>query len=210
MFWKRKEGEAKVEAGPKKLPNVVTKYLVEAQKKKPDWVAGLNAVMRPRDGTGVDIRIFDPTEALVKEIKIDNWTTLDAHPGLVIYEGWFDENAKEKAKRVELTQKKEVAIKDIPIFTADEVRQKIEALSVPGSFVYFYVAGSPCYGGPLGRGAAGVELNPNQEAKQKKYIVYVTNIDGMEPVGKRQEMFRSDKIKEVVSWIKEKHYKSAV
>ncbi len=55
-----------------------------------------------------------------------------------------------------------------------------------------------------------MELNPNQEAKQKKYIVYVTNIDGMEPVGKRQEMFRSDKIKEVVSWIKEKHYKPAV
>src|SRR3989304_2435994 len=97
MFWKRKEGQ-EVDPAPKKLPGIVSRYLIDQQKKKADWVANLNAVMRPTGEGAIDIRIFDTTEAMIKEIKVENWATLDAHPELIIYEGRFDE----KSKKVEL------------------------------------------------------------------------------------------------------------
>jgi len=101
------------------------------------------------------------------------------------------------------------ASQEVKIFALDEILQKIESLSEPGSTVFFYIAGSPALGGPLGRGAAVVEVNPNYPGpKQKKYNLYADNVDGGgQPVGKRQLLFSSDKPKEVASWIKERHHK---
>jgi len=202
MFWKRKEGE--LNPAPRKLPGLVSRYLIEKQNKKADWINSLNAVIRPNGENTLDIRIFDPTEALIKEVEVKDYATLDAHPELIFFEGKYSE----QLKTVELKQKKELSVsQDIKLFTKEEIQQKIEQLTVPGSSVFFYLAGSPACGGPLGRGAAVVELNPNQDKKQKKYIISVANVDGMEPVGKKQEIYRSDKAKEITSWVKEKHYK---
>jgi len=100
---------------------------------------------------------------------------------------------------------------DVTIFTKAEIQQKIEALSEPGSTVFFYLAGSPSSGGPLGRGAAVVELNPNYPGKgQKRYIVYTDDVEGMKPTNKRRRMFDSDKSKEIARWIKERHYRSSM
>lgn len=100
-----------------------------------------------------------------------------------------------------------MVIKDITIFTKAEIQQKIEALSEPGDTVFFYLAGSPSSGGPLGRGAAVVELNPNYPGKkQKKYIVYTDDVDGTQLVGKKQKAFDSDKPKDIANWVKERHF----
>ncbi len=97
---------------------------------------------------------------------------------------------------------------DTPIFTEAEIRQKIEGLSQPGSTVFFYLARGPGHGGPLGMGCAIVELNPNYtEKKQKKYILYTTDVVDMQPVGKGQELLKSDKSKDMSRWIKEAHHK---
>ena len=101
------------------------------------------------------------------------------------------------------------ASQEVTIFALDEILKKIESLSEPGSTVFLYIAGSPASGGPFGRGAAVVEVNPNYPGpKQKKYNLYADNVDGSgQPVGKRQLLFSSDKTKEVASWIKERHHK---
>jgi len=97
---------------------------------------------------------------------------------------------------------------DVTIFTKEEIQKKIEGLSEPGSSVFFYLTGSPSSGGPLGRGAALVELNPNYPGKkQKKYILSTANVEGMEPVGKGQKFLESDKAKDIARWISERHHK---
>ena len=100
------------------------------------------------------------------------------------------------------------ATQDVTIYAEEGIQQKVEALSEPGSTVFFYLAGSPREGGPLGRGAAVIELNPNYPGKkQKKYILYIADVAGMQPIGKGTKVFDSDKPKEIASWIKERHYK---
>ena len=74
---------------------------------------------------------------------------------------------------------------DVKIFTKEEIVQKVEALKEPGETIFFHLSAGPASGGPLGRGAAVIELNPNySEKKQKKYILYVASVDGTEPKGK--------------------------
>ena len=115
--------------------------------------------------------------------------------------------------RLKVRPKKKKGVKnmvsnDVTIFTKEEIQQKIEGLSVPGISVFFYLASSPAAGGPLGRGAAVVELNPNYPGKkQKKYILSTVNVEGMEPVGKGQKFSEADKAKKIAQWISERHHK---
>ena len=103
--------------------------------------------------------------------------------------------------------KPETKPEPIKLYTKAEIQEKIEALSQPGSTVFFYLAGSPSSGGPLGRGAAVIELNPNFPGKkQRKYNIYTDDVNGIELVGKRQKSFDSDKPKDIANWVKERHY----
>jgi hypothetical protein len=64
------------------------------------------------------------------------------------------------------------------------------------------------HGGPLGMGAAVIELNPNYPGKkQKRYIIYVADVIDMQPVGKGQKLFDSDKPKDITRWLKDSHHK---
>ena len=190
---------------PREIPALVGKHLIAEYKMDPELVPILKAVVRksPKAGKVFDCRIFDESEAEASELEVKNYTSLDEHPDLILYEGWFDENSK----RVELEERKKVN-HNVPLFTEAEIQRKIEALSEPSSMVFFYQDRGPAVGGPLGRGAAIVELNPNYPGKkQKKYILYTANVVGMEPVGKRQKLMNSDKPKELAKWIKEAHHK---
>lgn len=192
-------------AGPREIPQLLVKHLAAEKKIDADWARLLKAVVRrsPKGKEISDVRVFDDAEAMVKKVTVKDYTSLDAHPELIIYEGWFDE----ESKRVELVEKKKVVYK-VPLFTETEIRQKIEGLSEPGSTVFFYMGRGPNFGGPLGRGAAVVELNPQYQGKhQKKYIVYTADVDGLEPVGKGNKLFATDKSKEISSWIKDAHHK---
>jgi hypothetical protein len=201
-----KQEEVKVEKlpGPKEIPEIVAKHLTDQMKMTPMYVQFLKAVMYPdsRSKDAFKIRIFDESETEVKKIRVQNYVTLDQYPGLILYEGWFDK----KTKQVELEEKRKLP--DVPISTGAEIQQKIEALNKPGETVLFYTARGPAIGGPLGRGAAVIELNPNYPGKkQKKYNVYMANVDGMEPTDKGQKLFDSDKSKDLTKWIKESHHK---
>jgi hypothetical protein len=99
-----------------------------------------------------------------------------------------------------------MVIQDVKIFTKEEILPKIEELKEPGETIFFYLSASPVQGGPLGKGAAVVELNPKYpENKQKKYILYIAPVNGMEPAGKGMKLFDSNKSKDLSSWIKERH-----
>ena len=203
MFRKHEEKGEKL-PGPKEIPGLVQNHLIAERKMDPDLARILKAVVHknPKGEKTFNIRIFDESEAGAKKIQVKDYTSLDEYPDLIIYEGWFDE----AAKQVELEEKK--VIPDTTILTEAEIQQKIEGLTEPGSTVFFYQARGPAQGGPLGMGCAVIELNPNYPGKkQKKYIVYTPDVVDMQPVGKGQKLFDSDKPKDLVRWIKQAHHK---
>jgi hypothetical protein len=206
MFWgKRVAKEEEKLPGPKGIPGPVQNYLVAERKMDPDLVKLLKAVVR-KNATGERafyVRVFDEEEGLAKNVQVKDYTSLDECPELVIYEGWFDEGSKQ----VKMEEKKRVGW-DTPIFTQAEIQQKIEALSEPGGTVFFYRARGSSHGGPLGMGAAVIELNPNYPGKkQKRYIIYVADVIDMQPAGKGEKVFDSDKPKDIARWVKDGHHK---
>ena len=207
MFWSKKSAkeEGKL-SGPKEIPGPVQNYLVAERKMDPDLVKLLKSVQRKSTtGATFNIRVFDNSEAIAKKVQVKDYPSLDECPDLIIYEGWFDEGAKQ----VKLEEKKKVNW-DTPIFTQAEIQQKIEALREPGSTVFFYMARGIKSGGPLGMGASVIELNPNYPGKkQKKYTVYNADVTDMQPVGKGDKMFELDKPKDIARWVKDAHHKRA-
>ena len=205
MFWGKKSGkeEGKL-SGPKAISGPVLNYLVTERKIDPDLVKLLKVVERKSTTEAAfNIRVFDDSEAIARKVQVKDYTSLDECPDLIIYEGWFDE----KAKQVKLEEKKKVNW-DTPIFTQAEIQQKIEAISEPGSAVFFYTGKGGKHGGPLGMGASVIELNPNYPGKkQKKYIIYMADVIDMEPVGKGDKLFDSDKPKDIARWVKDGHHK---
>ncbi len=168
----------------------------------PDLVKLLRAVERKStNGAGFDIRVFDISEAIAKKVEVKDYTSLDECPGLILYEGSFDE----EAKQVKLEEKTKVNW-DTPIFTQAEIQQKIEGLKETGSTVFFYTARGGKHGGPLGMGAAVIELNPNYPGpKEKKYNLYTTDVVDLQPLDKGAKAFDSDKPKEIARWVKNLH-----
>ena len=85
--------------GPKSIPDEVGQQLVVTHKENPDWVWTLKSVSKP-DGAGKDvfhIRVFADSMAVAAKVAVKDYTTLDGHPGLILYEGVFDKKVK-KAK----------------------------------------------------------------------------------------------------------------
>lgn len=222
MFWRKKQMvTTPVEASPtgapspvvktEKLPepkpisDLLMKYLVTEKDKSPDWVGKLLTVERksPKGEKAFDVRVFAGYEATEKRVNVKNYTSLDEHRELILFEGWFDK----ESKRVELEEKR--VIPKIKTLTRAEIKAKIEELTEPGSSVFFYLSASPASGGPLGRGAGVVELNPKYPGKgQKKYILSAVPVKDLEPVGKGLRMFDSDKPKDIAGWIAERHQQS--
>ena len=207
MFWGKKSAkeEGKL-SGLKEIPELMQKYLVAEKKMAPDLVKLLRGVERKStNGAGLNIRVFDQSEAIAKKVDIKDYTSLDTSPDLILYEGFFDEGAKQ----VKLEEKTKVNW-ETPIFTQDQIQQKIEGLKEPGNEVFFYTARGGKHGGPLGMGAAVIELNPNFPGqKQKKYNVYTVDVIDMKPVNKGEKGFDSDKPKDIARWIKNIHDKRA-
>jgi len=108
MFWKKKAAtsEPKVEKlkGPKDIPDIVGGHLVTDLNQNPDVVWKLKAVKRRRQESknAFDFRVFDDVEAATKQIKVQDYTTLDEHPELILFEGWFDT----ELRQVQIEEKK--------------------------------------------------------------------------------------------------------
>ncbi len=205
MFWKRRDAaKSEVAAGPKAIPELVQSFLIAERKIDPGLVRLLRAVVRkgPNGEGQSPIRIFDESETQARKVTVKDFASLDEYPDLIICEGWFDE----ATRRVELEEKRK-PVSDTTIFTEAEIRQRIEALDKPGSTVFFYLAWGSGRGGPLGRGAAVVELNPNPGKKQKKYSMYVADVVDTQPVGKGASFLDSDTSEDIVRWIRDAHHK---
>lgn len=191
--------------GPSAVSTSVQKYLETEKKVDPETAALLKSVIkRSTDGHGpISIRIFDEADVLARKLKVKDYSTLDEHPELVLFEGTVDE----ASKTVKMEEKKPLS-KQPPILSEAEIRSAIEALKEPGSTVFFYMAAGSTHGGPLGMGAAVIELNPQYpEKKQKKYNIYTADVVDERPVDKGQKLFSTDKPKEVASWVKNCHHK---
>ena len=207
MFWGKKSAKEEGKLpGPSQIPGLVQNYLVTERKMSPDLVKLLRALeSKGTTGGTVNIRVFDESEAIAKKVKVKDYTSLEEHPDLILYEGWFEE----AAKQVKLEEKKKVNW-DTPIFSLNEIQQKIEALKEAGSTVFFYTARGGNHGGPIGMGAAVIELNPNYPGKkEKKFNMYSANVIDMQPADKGPKVFGSDNPKDIARWIKNLHDKRA-
>ena len=112
-FWQKKpeketaEGKTAKLPGPKRIPEPVGRYLVVHLDQEPDWVWHLECVVRSH-GEGkssFDIRVFDRSRADSDNVVVKNFNSLDAHPNLILYEGWYDK----KSMQVEIVAAKEMA-----------------------------------------------------------------------------------------------------
>lgn len=189
----------------KQMPELVSKYLIAKGLDK-GWVNHLKAVSRSRSGDkAMDVRIFDGTEAAEKKVDIKDYASLDGYRDLILYEGAFDT----ESSKVDLVDKaKPASSQDETIFTHGQIWQAIVHLTKPGSTVFFFLGASPASGGPLTRGAAVIELNPEFPGnKQKKYNIYTVDVDGIKPKGKGQKLWDSDEAMKIADWIKERHHK---
>ena len=77
---------------PKEMPQIVGQHLVVDLQEDPDWVWELKCVLRPRIESkhAFDFRIFDPAEAASKGVNVKDYHSLDEHPEMILFEGWFD------------------------------------------------------------------------------------------------------------------------
>ena len=93
MFWNRKptkEGEIKL-PGPKGIPELAGRHMVVKENKNPDWVWQLKGVVRPAGKKKTFYcRVFSEAQVAQAGIKVKDWTSLDDHPDLILWEGYFD------------------------------------------------------------------------------------------------------------------------
>ncbi len=94
MFWKRKEssreGEIKL-PGPKSIPELPGRHMVLEEKKDPNWVWNLKGVVHPTEKKeAFYCRVYNPSQTATAGIEVKDWTSLNGHPELVIWEGYFD------------------------------------------------------------------------------------------------------------------------
>jgi hypothetical protein len=76
---------------PKDLPTRVGIYLVTQLKLDPDWVWTLQGVVRPTtEKHNFEIRIFDPKEAVVSDVVVRDFNSLDDCLEMVLFEGCFN------------------------------------------------------------------------------------------------------------------------
>jgi hypothetical protein len=100
-FWKKRSttvelSEAKEEklSKPKDIPEPVGRYLVVDLGKNPDWVWKLKSVVRRQaEKHRYDIRVFDEIQAKARGVSMRDYTTLDEHPELILFEGWYDKKS---------------------------------------------------------------------------------------------------------------------
>jgi hypothetical protein len=96
-FWKKgsvptKPLNAQRLGKPQVLPQAVGRELIVQLGKNPDWVWALKSVVRksPRGKHRYNVRVFDQALAAGKGISVVDYTTLDDHPELILFEGWYD------------------------------------------------------------------------------------------------------------------------
>ena len=98
MFWKRgkaKEDELQL-PGPTNIPEIAARHMIAEEKKDPDWVWKLKGVVRPAGKMkAFYCRVFDAAQAAQAGVKVKDWSSLDEHAELILWEGYFDKGTNE-------------------------------------------------------------------------------------------------------------------
>jgi hypothetical protein len=114
MFWRKKSLEEKVKEKKrkrevKKIEGALWGYMVSQQGVIVDTLQNLRRV--ERDAVVGDktvgltmIRIFDPADAKEKGVDVEDYRSLDGHPDLVLYEGYY-QAAASKATNIYIKKK---------------------------------------------------------------------------------------------------------
>jgi hypothetical protein len=96
-FWKKGSAPAKPLSAqrlrkPQVLPQAVGRELIVQLGKNPDWVWSLKSVVRKsqRGKHRYNVRVFDQAQAAAMGISVLNYSSLDDHPELILFEGWYD------------------------------------------------------------------------------------------------------------------------
>ena len=98
MFWGKTKSEL---PGPKGLPTPVGREIVTKLGGNPDRIWYFKAVIRPREGRKdiFDVRVFDEAQAASQKVSIKDYNSLNEHPDLILYEGWFNERIEAEIKK---------------------------------------------------------------------------------------------------------------
>jgi hypothetical protein len=98
-FWKKKpsiEGTPRPNVErlrkPQNLPQAVGRDLIVHLAKDPGWVWTLKSVVhKSRKGKHrYNVRVFDQAQAAAKGVNVMDYTSLDDHPELILFRGWYD------------------------------------------------------------------------------------------------------------------------
>ena len=106
-LFKKKSGEGSEKLpGPKGIPDPAGQKLVVEFKEDPNWAWSLKAVMKPQETKDLfHIRIFSDAVANKAQVSVKDYTSLDSHPEVILYEGVYDK----KNKRAKLEKKYKTA-----------------------------------------------------------------------------------------------------
>jgi hypothetical protein len=107
-FWEKKSSEGVIQKNeklpkPKEIQSLVGQHLVVKLGQNPDWVWRLRSVSLPRGNSKnlFDVRVFDEHKTGGKKIVVKDYLTLDTHPDMILFEGWYDKDSG----AVEVTKK---------------------------------------------------------------------------------------------------------
>lgn len=84
-------------SGPKEILQPIGQTLVISHKMEPDWVWNLKTVTRSYTDNSnlIEFRVYESSEVSVHGVSVKDFHSLDAHPELVLYNGWLNKKTKE-------------------------------------------------------------------------------------------------------------------
>ena len=103
-FWGKKDektgdsGERPIKLPrPKDIPGTVGRYLVVDLGQDPEWVWNLKGAVRPKNGIkdAYDVRVFSDNDASMRRVVVKDYHSLDEHPDLILFDGWFNKKTNE-------------------------------------------------------------------------------------------------------------------
>jgi hypothetical protein len=93
MFGANKNKDGKL-PGPCGIPEPVGRHMVIAEKGDPDLVWNLKAVVHPTDNKKIFYcRVYNETQTGKSGIKVQDWSSLDGHRELIIWEGYYNKES---------------------------------------------------------------------------------------------------------------------
>ena len=99
MFWKKDKNAL---PGTKGIPTPVGRDIVTKLGGDPEQVwHNFKVVIRPKEGVKdtFEVRVFDGAQASARNVSVKDYNSLNEHPELILYEGWYNKEAEAEIKK---------------------------------------------------------------------------------------------------------------